>query len=229
MMNMKQARRNSTNNIQHTGRMRFVQRGTGSIMLLLLSVTFLFVSCSQYDYTSPLPGILEFRLKTKNSRTSLMPFGTSDFTFNLKSLEAVRAGGARLDVLPDLNAIRRPTNGDFINALDTLARDSAIILGRSYAPPGEYVGVNLVATIESGGVLVPRASGIPSFLPVVPPPVIVPALKQLPRPGESLSIKVAENRVTRVNIMLDLDSTLVRRAEYFEGSLQFYISSIQNF
>lgn len=228
-MDLKQALRNSTNNILHRVRMRFVQRGHRSIMLLMLSVVLLFVSCSQYDYTSPLPGILEFRLKTKNSRTSLMPFGQSSFVFNLKSLEAVRAGGARLDVLPDLNAIRRPTNGDSYNALDTLARDSAIILGRAYAPPGEYVGINLVATIENNIVIVPRASGIPSFIQVAPPPYIVPALKQLPRPGESLSIKVAENRLTRVNVMLDLDSTLIRRAEYFEGALQFYISSIQNF
>ncbi len=228
-MNMKQTLRNSTNNNLHRVRMRFAQRGPGSVLLLMLSVTLLFVSCSQYDYTSPLPGILEIRLKTKNSRTSLMPFGQSSFNFNLKSLEVVRAGGARLDVLPDVNAIRRPTNGDSYNALDTLARDSAIILGRAYAPPGEYVGINLVATIENSFVIVPRPSGIPSVLPVAPPSTLVPALKQLPRPGESLSIKVQENRLTRVHVMLDLDSTLIRRAEYFEGVLQFYISSIQNF
>ncbi len=186
-------------------------------------------SCSQYEYTSPTPGILEVHLKTKNSRTSFMPFGTSSFLFNMKDLELIRPNGARLEILPDLLAIRRTDGGEIFNSLDSLARDSSIVMGRAYAPPGNYNRLQITASIEQEFVFKPGVAGIPVAIPVVQPVPPPPALKELPRAGQTLSISVSEGRTTRVNLMLDLDSTLIRRAESFEGSLQFYVSSVQNF
>ncbi len=198
------------------------------IALLVLSVT----SCNQYDYSSPNPGILEIRLKTKNSRTSFMPFSSANFfSFNLKSLDAIRSNGARLDVLPDLNAIRRSNDGDNFNTLDTLSRDSVLVLGKVYAPPGTYVGIDIVAQILGGNSFVQIAGvlGIPIIIPVIEPIPPPPALNQLPRPGQTLSFTVNESKLTRVTVMIDLDESLIRHTEFFEGDLQFYVSSIQNF
>lgn len=158
-----------------------------------------------------------------------MPFGESNrFRITLRSLEAIRNDGARLAVYADLNAIRRSDDGDTFNCLDTLARDSVYILGQAYAPPGTFTGIDITAEHENF-VRVTGVMGLVSTIDVVvsqPPP---PALNQLPRPGETLSIKVNEARKTVVNVMLDLDSTLIRRTEVFRGDLQFYVSSIQNY
>ncbi len=199
---------------------------------LIAAITISGISCSQYDYASPTPGILEIRLRTKNSRQDFMPFGTSTFIFNLKSLDAIRQDGARLDVLPDLNTIRRSNDGDNFNTLDTLARDSVYVLGKIYAPPGTYVGIDIVAQLLQGFSVVEIASVVPSrpiIIPVIEPVPVPAALNQLPRQGQTLSFTVTEGKVTRVNVMLNLDETLIRRTEYFEGDLQFYVSSIQNF
>jgi hypothetical protein len=197
----------------------------GVVLALALSV----MSCSQYEYTSPTPGILEVHLKTKNSRTTFMPFGTSQFSINMKDLEAIRPNGARLEILPDLLAIRRSEGGEIYNTLDTLARDSTIVMGRAYAPPGDYSRVHITASIQEDFVFKAGVAGIPVAIPVIQPLPPPPALKELPRAGQTLNISVNEGRITRVNLMLDLDSTLIRRAESFEGSLQFYVSSVQNF
>lgn len=187
------------------------------------------VSCSQYEYVSPTPGVLEFRLRVKNSRTDFMPFGENNrFRMTLRTLEVIRNDGARLSVYADLNAIRRSDDGDTFNCLDSLARDSVYVLGQVYAPPGTFSGIDITAEHESF-VRVTGVLGLVSTIDVVvtqPPP---PALNQLPRPGEGLNITVNEARKTVVNVMLDLDSTLIRRTEVFQGDLQFYVSSIQNY
>lgn len=205
------------------------------VKLFALALVASGLSCEQYEYTSPLPGILEIRLRAKNSRTDFMPFGAgSSFFINLKSLEAIRDDNSRLTVLPDLNAIRRDDDGDVFNTLDTLARDSVLLLGRTYAPPATYHGIDLTTTPETlpgfgMSVVVFDEFGIPRIFPVVQPLPVPSALKQLPRPGESLRFTVNEGRRTVVNVLIDLDSTLIRRVESFDCDLQFYVSSIQNY
>jgi hypothetical protein len=202
------------------------------LFISIVCIALLSFSCSQYEYSSPEPGILDIRLKTKNSRTAFMPFGQgSSFFFNVKSLEVFDKAGNRLPVLPDLNAIRRSVDGDFFNSLDTLARDSALVLGKSYAPPTGYNRIEIVAQINIGGgneVVVPNVGNLVRRIQVIEPLPPPPALNTLPREGERLSFQVDEGRVTVVNVMLDLDSTLIRQTETFLGDLQFYISSIQN-
>ncbi len=161
-----------------------------------------------------------------------MAFGGGNlFVINMKTLEAIREGGQRLEILPDLNAIQRSEDGDFFNVLDTLARDSLYLLGQAYAPPATYKGLDIVASVMQGAefVRIVGLLGIQTEVPVVAPTPTPSALNSIPRPGESLSIMVHEGRRTVVNVMLDLDSTLVRRTEFFECDLQFYVSSIQNY
>jgi hypothetical protein len=158
-----------------------------------------------------------------------MPFGRSFQGCILKDLKAVSSSNTQLDVLPDLFAIRRSSDGDLFNSLDTLARDSAMVLGKVYAPPVTYTGLDIVAIFADDTVYTTGVGGTLKKIPIdytSPPP---PALNRLPREGQSLSVAVNEGRLTVVNVMLDLDSTLIRRTETFRGDLQFYVSSIQNY
>ena len=200
----------------------------GALIVVLIASG---ISCSQYEYDSPTPGVLEIRLRTKNNRADFLRFGGGNsFYINLKSLEGLR-GQQRLTILPDLNSIQRSVDGDIFNTLDTLARDSAYVLGQAYAPPATYTSLDITAEVLQGAEFIQLISsyGFPTAVQVVAPTPTPPALNSLPRPGESLGITVNEGRRTVVNVMLDLDSTLVRRTEFFECDLQFYVSSIQNY
>ncbi|MBI4534990.1 MAG: hypothetical protein HY708_01840, partial [Ignavibacteriae bacterium] len=122
-------------------------------VVFLASLFLSSISCQQYDYGSPLPGVLEVRLAVKNNRTDLIPFGQLNiFLLKLTSLEVREPEGTRLAILSDLQAIRRNPDGHFFNCLDTLARDSAFVLGMTYAPPKTFTKLNVIAEpVGAGG------------------------------------------------------------------------------
>ena len=186
-------------------------------------------SCEQYEYSSPSPGILEVRLGVANRRADgLLPFGSQNFFgANFNDLEARQPGNIRLPIFSDLTAIRRHPDGDFFNCLDIPARDSSIILGRVYAPPVNFTGINFaVSVFPFVQITYPYAvSEIDVEIPR-----LTQALQSLPRPGQSpQNIKVESNRLTRVTVTFDLDSSLVRKFETFEFRPYFYVSSVQTF
>ncbi len=184
-------------------------------------------SCSQYEYASPTPGILEVRLRVKNTRTDLLPFAETNFyAITLTELEARKSDGVHLRVLADLNAIRRLKDGDFFNCLASAARDSQIVLGKTYAPPTTFTSLDL--QVKTSGAVLIRNGFISNFIFVsqaFPPP---PALQRVPGQQEA-NMRINEGRLTLVTVTMDLDSTLVRRTEVFEYHPYFYISSIQNY
>lgn len=190
-----------------------------------------FLSCAEYDYTSPLPGILEVRLRVKNERPTIIPFNDLN-TFNIivKDFVAQRDDGAFLVLLSDLNAIRRKDKGDTLNCLSFAARDSQLILGKTYAPPGKYVSlVSERSTAVTHDTSLTRFDGVsfqeipvrdkdnapPSrFTMMVPPP----------------TIEVNEGKTTLVVLTLDLDVSLPRRSEWFDWvAPMVYVSSVQHF
>ncbi len=201
-----------------------------SIPVLLFACTlfFLLPSCKQYDYTSPLPGILEIRLGAENTRTDLLPFSVqNNFTLIVRRVVVRQTGNIKLELFSDLTAIRRSRDGDFYNCLDTLARDSSVVLARAYVPPGTYEGLDIEVTPNQ--FLLIGSTFFPSLIEVreaFPPP---PALQQLPAIGETFSIPVSEERLTRVTVKINLDSTLVRRMESFEYHPHFFVSSIRTY
>jgi hypothetical protein len=197
-------------------------------LLLAGSLTLSFLSCKQYDYASPLPGILEIRLGTENNRTDLLPFSPqNNFSLNVRKVVVRQSGDIRLELFSDLTAIRRDRDGDFYNCLDTLARDSSLILAIAYVPPGTYQGLDIEVTPND--VLLIGSGFFPSLIEVRQPFPFPPALQQLPPAGETLSIPVLEERLTRVTVKIDLDSTLARRMETFEYHPHFYVSSVRTF
>ncbi len=198
------------------------------IVLLIALALFPSLSCKDYQYASPLPGILEIRLGVKNNRTDLLPFSPLNlFQINVRRVLAIEPGDLQLELFADVNAIGRNVDGDQFNCLDTLARDSALVLARGYAPPGTYNGIDVEVTPTP---FIALASGFfPSVIEVnepLPPPA---ALQQLPAPGTILNINVQEGRLTRATVTFDLDSSLVRRTETFLYRPYFYVSFVQSF
>ncbi len=185
------------------------------------------LSCEQYEYNSPSPGVIEVRLKVANTRTDLLPFATFDstatsahsMTFVMKSLEAVDANEVHLPIFSDLYAIRRNPDGDIFNALDPRARDSLTVLGAAYAPPQQFTGLELVVDVPEGVFISYGLYG--SFIPVDP---ILPfqALRQLEG-----TIPVESNRTTVVVVTFDLDQSLIQLTESFLFAPVFYISSVE--
>lgn len=192
-----------------------------------LALLFLVVSCEQFEYSSPLPGVLEIRLGVANNRQTLIPFGPqSRFGLTLRSLEAKRPGGTRLPIFSDLHAIRRNPDGDYFNCLDTLARDSASVLGQVYAPPGTFTALEF--TVSPDPIVFILYGFYSNIIGVVVRPQFQD-LQRLPAPGDQLNIRIEESRLTRVTVTLDLDSSLVQRTETFEYVPRFHVSSVEIF
>jgi len=200
--------------------------------LLLVSLAGLAnLSCEQYEYVSSYPGILEVRLKAANSRAgSLLPFDPANaFVMTLRSLEVVERPPVSLPIYSDLNAIRRNPDGDFFNCLHPLARDSAFILGRVYSPPLTYT--QLLFTVQVSPFVSVRNpfTGFPNLIEVRQD-FQTEAFQQLPAAGQQpFAIRVETDRRTVVTVTFDLDSSLVRRTEWFQYRPYFYISSIEIF
>ena len=227
---------------------------TGMIVSLVLSLATL--SCKEYDYSSPLPGVLEIRLRSLINdplQQSLLPFAQADsvgrvsnaFMLLLKSLRVLRSDGSEQEIYSDLHAIRRNDEGDFFNCLDMRARDSVWVLGESYVPPTNFN--QLWLTVQPRGLEDPGAP-TPVGNRLAPPIVRVHGqystniievrlptptpleLRQLTTLGQSpLDIKIEEGRRTVVTVTFDLDQSLVRRAEWYEYRPTFYITSIEHF
>jgi hypothetical protein len=197
-------------------------------VILSLSV----LSCKEYEYVSPGPGIVEIRLKVVNTREDLIPFGvTNQWFLLLKDLNLLQSGNVKLPVYADFRAIRRNPDGDPLNALSISARDSDIVMGQVYAPPESFVGVDLTVNFSPSLAVFRNALPIANFILVSAPPPPAPAVPTFFRipPSLDMNIKVNEGRLTRIVVTLNLDSVLVRRSEFFELNPSFYVSSVQNF
>ena len=207
--------------------MQLTFRKTAARLCAVAFVALGTLSCSQYEYSSPSPGILEIRLAVVNNRTDLLPFATFDSTsvsandlvFIMKSLEGVDANVVHLPIFSDLYAIRRNVDGDFFNALDPRARDSMTVLGATWAPPSTFTSLEMVIDVPEGVFISYGFYG--SFIPIDP---ILPyqALRQL-----QATIPVEANRTTIVTVTFDLDQSLIQLTESFLFRPVFYISSVQ--
>jgi hypothetical protein len=196
------------------------------LVVLLGGIALLHLSCEQYDYSSPAPGILEFRLHAANNRTLLRFDPGNNFVLTLRNLEVVESLPVKIPVYEDLVAIRRNQDGDFFNCLNPLARDSSFILGRAYSPPTTYTGVNLTVEVAKLIVIMDVYTGFPNIIEVRQD-LLTQSVQQLPAFGQpALNISVESNHRTVVTVTFDLDSSLVRRTEWFQYRPYFYVSSV---
>jgi hypothetical protein len=195
--------------------------------LVVLFCSLIVLSCEQYEYTSPEPGIVEIRLKTVNNRQDLLPFSSFDsiaypfasMVMSLNDLVAIQPNDVRLTVFSDLHAIRRNPDGDFFDTLSPFARDSIFILGQAYAPPQTFTGLDLNVTAPFGVQIFYGAYSSFIIVDAVRPYI---ALQQLTH-----SIPVESGRTTRVTVAFDMDASLIQLTESFLYLPVFYVSSVE--
>lgn len=183
-----------------------------SVSLFLSLFLLAGLGCNQDELGSPLPGIIEVHLRTKSNNINFSP--DNNFILKVSSVEAIRSDGARVVIFEDLRAIKRTTN--IYNTLDPRARDSALIMGQTYVPPGSYRGVNLQIDPSESVIL----DGYRIIRVEKPEPF--DATLQFRSP-----FTVRELETTSIVLTVDLDSTLVKRANTYAFRPVYYISSIK--
>lgn len=185
--------------------------GTISAVIVLLFI----VNSCRYDYSSPLPGTIDIRLHTKSTLLAFQP--NNNFVLKVSSVTAIRTeDGARITVYEDPNAINRTLN--IFNTLDSLAKDSMMIMGQTSVPPGNYMGVDLTIRPGASAIL----DGYRNII-VRLPERFDPTLHFL------RSFEVKELWTSRIVLTIDLDSSLVKGANNYYFYPKYYISSIEYF
>ncbi len=185
-----------------------------ALCLFLAVPALLQLSCSQYDYTSPLPGVVSVRLHTISDTSRIAFSPLNNFVLKVTQIQAYRSDGAYAVIYADLKAIGRTTG--VYNTLDVTARDSSMVLGETYLPPGDYTSILML--IEPGTAVV--LDGYRNIT-VVRPPTLTSELS-FRRP-----FKIIEGQRTNIVLTIDLDQSLTKLADQFLFNPVYYISSIQ--
>ncbi|TAK56192.1 MAG: hypothetical protein EPO24_11445 [Bacteroidetes bacterium] len=185
------------------------------IVMGLISIALFFNSgCEQYDYASPGAGILEVRLRTVSTNIEFREL--NNFVLTLTELIAYRNDGARMPVYQDVKAIDRKTAS--YNTLQPKARDSSLVIGQAYVPPGDFVSINMLMTPGINVIL----DGY-RFVPVITSETASDVLV-FEKPFKTESYKT-----TVVTLTIDLDCSLVKGVDWYYFYPCYYISSIQTY
>jgi hypothetical protein len=187
--------------------------GVGVLSIVLSLLILSGISCKQYDYYSPQPGILEVHVKTISRNLEFLPL--NNYSFNISNLTAVRPTQNLVHIYEDLLAYKQADEFSY-NALDTRTRDSSFIIGQSYVPPGDYIG--MTARWVPGLIVV--LDGYRQISVIIPPEVNTSTSFQHP-------FTVQEAGRTKITITVNLDSTLIRTGNHLTYRPYLYISSIQ--
>jgi hypothetical protein len=182
-----------------------------SYVIFIVIVALVNLNC-QYDYYSPQPGVIEFHLRTVS--TLIEHSELNNFLLKINSVIAIRADGGQQVVYGDIKAIKSATQ--VVNTLDYGARDSTIVVGSSYAPPAQYVGV--LVRLQSGAEIILRGYQV---IDVETPESFNGYL------SFQSSFPVTESKKTVVVLTIDLDKSLIKGAFTYTFSPVYYISSYQ--
>jgi hypothetical protein len=185
------------------------------VALLLLSLLILGINIQcQYDYVSPLPGLLDLRLHTISDSTRIAFSPQNNFVLKITAVAAVRSDFALADVLGDRKAISRTTG--IYNTLDLHAEDSSLVIGQADLPPGDYLGILMLIKPGAAAILDGYRNIPVNTLHDFDPTLAFPKF-----------FKITENRTTRVVLTINLDSSLVKQTDSFLFLPYYYISSVQ--
>jgi hypothetical protein len=187
----------------------------GAIFSLTIVLAFINISC-QYDYRSPLPGMIEVRLRTISQNIEITKF--TNFIIKVDKIQAIRSDGGILKVFEDAKIIESSNQITTIvvNTLDSLAIKGNVIIGQVYAPPGDYIGCDF--QIDPGGTLL-LGSNADEQQPV-------PVVKSANYPAvfhQDISFHVGESQTTKIILVLDLDKSLVKGAYAYIFTPQYEI------
>lgn len=183
-----------------------------SYVPILLAVILLGLNCSNPDYPSSQPGVIEVHLRSVSHNIPHSPLNS--FTLQVTQIQAVRNDAARITIYEDVKAIDR--KAAVFNTLSYDARDSAIIMGQTQVPPGIYTGINLL--IDPGSTVI-----IDGYRTLK---VVTDAdFNNLLTFSGYFEIK--ENTTTVVTVTIDLDQSLVKGAYQCYFRPTYYISSVR--
>jgi hypothetical protein len=183
-----------------------------SLFLLPVSILLFNVRC-QYNYSSPLPGLIDIRLHTVSDSGRIAFNALNNFVLKITQVTALRSDHEQAQVYGDVHAIKSTTG--IYNTLDLHAEDSSLVVGQADIPPGDYLGVLML--IQPG------------------PSVILDGYRNIsvsttsdfdPTLSFLKPFKINEQRTTRIVLTIDLDSSLVKRSDSFLFKPYYYISSI---
>ncbi len=187
-----------------------------AVCLFGLIIALLQLSCSQYDYSSPLPGIIDVRLHTISDTNNISFSPLNNFVLKVSQIQVYRSDGAWAVIYADLKATGRTTG--IYNTLDATARDSSMVLGEAYLPPGTYTSIVMI--IDPGTAVI--LDGYRN-IPVIKAPGVGSALSfQFPQ-----GFKITEGKGTNVVLTINLDLSLVKGPDIYTFNPVYYISSIQ--
>jgi hypothetical protein len=186
-----------------------------AVLILIAGFALTNLSCSQYDYASPQPGTIEVRLRTISKNIDFSAL--NNFVLKVNSVTAVRTVGTQVEIFADDQAKGRQNPTSF-NTLDPRSRDSALVIGQAFAPPGDYSAVQLSITPSSNIIL----NGY-QIVTVKLPEGFSTSL------NFEKSFSVREAAGTRIVLTIDLDSSLVKGAQVFYFRPEYFISSIGSF
>ena len=188
--------------------------GVVSFIMVVAGVAVLNLSCSQYDYSSPLPGLIDIRLRTISDTSKIAFSPLNNFVLKVVEVQTQRSDFAYARIFADLKALDRTTG--IYNTLDVRARDSSLVIGQAYLPPGDYISVLLL--IEPGAFVVLdgyrniRVNTLRNFSSVL---------------NFRQSFHINEGRTTRIVLTIDLSKSLVPQTDSYLFKPLYYISSIQ--
>jgi hypothetical protein len=164
-----------------------------------------------------------------NSRSDLIPFSaTNKFNVVVRNFFVERNDGGLLELLADLNAIRRKSDGDSLNCLSLMARDSQLVIGTTYAPPGTYIGIaegSRSGAVSHDPVVILLSGVVATTIEVRNRGADSPFM-----PSQTIpQFVVKEGKKTIVTLTLDLDASMPRNSEWFDWVAPFvFVSSIKN-
>jgi len=182
------------------------------VALLFLPLLVLNVSC-QYDYASPLPGVLDIRLHTISDSSRICFCPQNNFVLKITQVNVVRSDLAQAVVYGDIKAIKRTTG--VYNTVDAHAQDSSLVIGQAALPPGDYLAILMLITPGSTAILDGYRNIPVNTLPTFDPVLTFPSI-----------FKISEQRTTRVVLTINLDSSLVKQTDTFLFNPYYYISSV---
>lgn len=192
----------------------FIRFFSSVVLITILFLSFLYINGCQYDYTSPLPGIIEIRLKTVSDTTQIDFLPLNSFTLTISQLTAIRSNFTKVLMYSDIKAF--DTKPIIVNTLDPSARDSMLIIGQTYAPPDEYVGVDVLLEPAKKIILegyrqidVERPEGFSPLLSFRKP------------------YSVNEGKQTIITLTIDLNKSLKKGAFTYTFEPYYEITSIQ--
>ncbi len=185
-----------------------------SFCLIVAVAALLNLSCSQFDYSSPIPGLVDVRLHTITDTSKIAFSPLNNFVLKVVEVQAVRSDLAYSKIYADLKALGRTTG--VYNTLDYRARDSSLVIGQGYLPPGDYIAVLMI--VQPGDFVV--LDGYRNIR-VTTPPRFDTALK-FRQP-----FHVSEQQTTRIVLTIDLTKSLLPQVDTYLFNPLYYISSIQ--